>query len=102
MAKLLSQQTPLSFLEWKYLHRSRLDLLPLVGYPWSGMEDKSCRHCHRENENGFHVLNHCRMNLVLATKQHNVILNLLDQLVGDTEMDSKTWVSKNNFYIFIV
>jgi len=81
MAKLLSQQTPLSFLEWKYLHRSRLDLLPLVGYPWSGMEDKSCRHCHRENENGFHVLNHCRMNLVLATKRHNAILHLLEQLL---------------------
>ena len=97
MAKLMSFQTPLSFLDWKYLHRSRLDLLPLVGYPWSGMEDKSCRHCHRENENGFHVLNHCRMNLVLATKQHNAVLNLLEQLVGDTEMDSKTWVSKKFF-----
>ncbi|MFO0089667.1 MAG: RNA-directed DNA polymerase, partial [bacterium] len=81
MAKLMSFQTPLSFLDWKYLHRSRLDLLPLVGYPWSGMEDKSCRHCHRENENGFHVLNHCRMNLVLATKRHDSILNLLEQLL---------------------
>ena len=81
MAKLLSIQTPLSFLEWKYLHRSRLDLLPLVGYPWSGMEDKTCRHCHREMENGFHVLNHCRMNLALSTKRHDSILNLLEQLL---------------------
>ncbi|MFO0089746.1 MAG: RNA-directed DNA polymerase, partial [bacterium] len=63
MSNLISCHTQLSHSDWKYLHRSRLDLLPLVGYPWSGLGDKSCRHCHRENENGFHVLNHCIMNL---------------------------------------
>ena len=81
MAKLLSCHTPLSSQEWKFLHQARLDLLPLVGYSWCTIEDKSCRHCHREAETGFHVLNHCRMNLTLATKRHDAILSLLEKLL---------------------
>ncbi len=81
IAKSISCHTEISHSDWKFLHRSRLDLLPLVGYSWSGVEDKSCRHCHREKENGFHVLNNCIVNLTLSTKRHDAILELLEKLL---------------------
>ena len=89
MAQLLLCRTQLSFQDWKYLHQARLDLLPLVGYPWCTLQDKTCRHCHREAENGFHVLNHCMVNLTLATKRHDVILSLLEQLLRKQGLNPK-------------
>ncbi|KAK4028006.1 hypothetical protein OUZ56_017169 [Daphnia magna] len=83
MARLVSCRTPLSFRDWRYLHRARLDILPLRGHSWfcSQEQDTSCRRCGKENETGFHVLNHCEEGLQLATKRHNTIQDLLESLL---------------------
>ncbi|KZR98082.1 Uncharacterized protein APZ42_006673, partial [Daphnia magna] len=59
MARLVSCRTPLSFRDWRYLHRARLDILLLRGHSWfcSQEQDTSGRRCGKENETGFHVLN---------------------------------------------
>ncbi|KAK4013360.1 hypothetical protein OUZ56_025650 [Daphnia magna] len=44
-------------------------------------QDTSCRRCGKENETGFHVLNHCEEGLQLATKRHNTIQDLLESLL---------------------
>ncbi|KAI9555957.1 hypothetical protein GHT06_018502 [Daphnia sinensis] len=61
MARLVSCRTPLSFRDLGYLHRARLDILPLRGHSWfsSQEQDTSCRRCGKENETRYHVLNHC-------------------------------------------
>ncbi|KAI9550058.1 hypothetical protein GHT06_001676 [Daphnia sinensis] len=83
MARLVSCRTPLSFRDWRYLHRARLDILPLRGHSWfcSQEQDTSCRRCGKENETGYHVLNHCEEGLQLATKRHNTVQDLLETLL---------------------
>ncbi|KAK4017876.1 hypothetical protein OUZ56_033823 [Daphnia magna] len=44
-------------------------------------QDTCCRRCGKENETGFHVLNHCEEGLQLATKRHNTIQDLLESLL---------------------
>ena len=81
IARLTSCRTDLLHEDWKYLHRARLDLLPLRGYAWSSFDNKSCRHCGESSENGFHVLNNCKVNLTLATQRHDAVLELLFKLL---------------------
>ncbi|KAI9556009.1 hypothetical protein GHT06_018569 [Daphnia sinensis] len=82
IARLTSRKTDLQHDDWRYLHRARLDLLPLRGYSWSSSDNKTCRHCGESSENGFHVLNNCRVNLTLATQRHDAVLELLYQLLS--------------------
>ena len=60
LARLVTCRTPLSFRDWRFLHRARLDILPLRGNSWFRLQvrDTSCRRCGKENETRFHVLNH--------------------------------------------
>jgi hypothetical protein len=55
--------------------------LPLCGYPYLNVPVRSCRRCRREDENGYHVLNHCNSHLTLATQRHDSVLELLDILL---------------------
>ena len=80
-ARLVSCRTELRIGDWKYLHCARLDLLPLRGYSWSQYDDKSCRRCGQDVENTFHVTNHCQNGLPLATKRHDSVLALLENLL---------------------
>lgn len=81
MARLISCRTELRYEDWKYIHRARLDILPIRGYNWSECQDKSCRHCGKMVENGLHVLNNCQSHLVKYTERHDSILNLFHQLL---------------------
>ncbi|KAI9555956.1 hypothetical protein GHT06_018500 [Daphnia sinensis] len=83
MAHLVSCRTPLSFRDWGYLQRARLDILPLRGHSWfcSQEQDTSCRRCGKENETGCHVINHCEEGLQLATKRYNTVQDLLETLL---------------------
>ncbi|KAK4027900.1 hypothetical protein OUZ56_017041 [Daphnia magna] len=83
MARLVSCRTPLFFRDWRYLHRARLDILPLRGHSWfcSQQQETSCRRCGKENETGYHVLNLCEEVLQLATKRHNTVQDLLETLL---------------------
>ena len=82
IARLTSCRTDLQHNDWKYLHRARLDLLPLRGYSWSSFDNKSCRHCGESSENGLHVLNNCKVNLTLATQRHDAVLELFHHLLS--------------------
>ena len=81
VARTLSCRTELGHEDWKLLHRARLDILPLRGYPWYAEGDKSCRRCCQGLEDGHHVLNNCREGLVLATSRHDTVLSLLHRLL---------------------
>jgi hypothetical protein len=71
MARLVSCRTPLSR-DWRYLHRARLDILPVWGHSWFRSQG---------NATGFHVLNHCDEGLQLATKRNTTIQDLLESLL---------------------
>ncbi|CAN8006320.1 unnamed protein product, partial [Ixodes hexagonus] len=48
------------FAEWGFIHRARLNLLPLNGaQPWRRGGDQWCRRCGYASETLPHVLNHC-------------------------------------------
>lgn len=53
------------------------------GHSWfcSQEQDMSCRRCGKENETGFHVLNHGEEGLQLTRKRHNAIQDLLESLL---------------------
>lgn len=81
IARLTSCRTELRHADWEFIHIARLDILPLCGYPYLNAPVRSCRRCRREDENGYHVLNHCNSHLTLATKRHDSVLELLDILL---------------------
>ena len=81
MAELISCRTVLPIKDWRAVHQARLDILPLRGYPWSCTPSKACRRCGQSPENGFHVLNHCRVSLPLKTKRHNNVQDILVRLL---------------------
>lgn len=84
IASLTSIRTSLHYDDWKFIHKARLDILPLRGYSWSSFDNKSCRHCGQSIENGFHVINNCQLHLQLATKRHDSVLELLNNLLTRT------------------
>ncbi|KAK4027643.1 hypothetical protein OUZ56_016690 [Daphnia magna] len=69
MTRLVSCHTPLSFRHWRYLHRARLNILPLRSHSWfcSQGQDTSCRRCGKENKTKFHVLKHYEEGLQRGT-----------------------------------
>ena len=81
VARTLSCRTELGHEDWKLLHRARLDILPLRGYPWYAEGDKSCRRCCQGLEDGPHGLNNSREGLGLATSRHDTVLSLLHRLL---------------------
>ena len=86
MARQISTRTELGFEDWHYLHRARLDLLPLRGYVWSSPPNQPCRRCGDRNskENAFHLLNNCKLNMPLYTRRHNAVLDILANLLTKT------------------
>jgi ribosomal protein S14 len=65
------------FAEWIFIHRARLDCVPLNGARRFGRGDKRCRRCGHENETLPHVLNHCKTHLAAITHRHNSVLDRL-------------------------
>ena len=83
MARLISCRTELGFDDWNYLHRARLNTLPLRGYSWSRYQNTSCRRCGQEAETGLHVINKCQSHLGKYTERHDSILELLRQIITE-------------------
>uniref|UniRef100_A0A914Q4W9 Reverse transcriptase domain-containing protein n=1 Tax=Panagrolaimus davidi TaxID=227884 RepID=A0A914Q4W9_9BILA len=87
--------------EWNFIHRARLDLVPLNGgtKKWF-TKDQSCRKCKYKCESLFHVLNCCDPNKPTMTKRHDAVVHrlmdgfkkrkrksqeiLLDQIIPET------------------
>ncbi|KAL1422010.1 hypothetical protein MTO96_022542 [Rhipicephalus appendiculatus] len=63
------------FKEWRFVHRARLNLLPLNGTRiWAPAVDKRCRHCGYGEETLPHVLCHCMRQSRAMTERHNAIV----------------------------
>jgi len=60
------------FVDWRFIHRARLNLLSLNGTPWA--ENKGCRRCEEGFESLGHVLNVCNFSKANETKRHNDIV----------------------------
>ncbi|KAL7303841.1 hypothetical protein TKK_0003965 [Trichogramma kaykai] len=66
------------FAEWRFVHRARLDVLPLNATKrWQTGSDKRCRKCEAHLETLPHVIQHCRSNYVAITKHHDGVLDRL-------------------------
>uniref|UniRef100_A0A914Q7V0 Reverse transcriptase domain-containing protein n=1 Tax=Panagrolaimus davidi TaxID=227884 RepID=A0A914Q7V0_9BILA len=64
--------------EWNFIHRARLDLVPLNGgtKKWF-TRDQSCRKCKYKCESLSHVLNCCDPNKPTMTKRHDAVVHRL-------------------------
>ena len=60
------------FVDWRFIHRARLNLLSLNGTPWA--ENKGCRRCNEGFESLGHVLNVCVTHKANMTKRHDDIV----------------------------
>ncbi|CAB0028816.1 unnamed protein product [Trichogramma brassicae] len=66
------------FAEWRFIHRARLDVLPLNATKcWQTGGDKRCRKCGAHLETLPHVIQHCRSNYVAITKRHDGVMDRL-------------------------
>ncbi|CAL8079908.1 unnamed protein product [Orchesella dallaii] len=63
------------FADWRFIHRARLNLVPLNGMPWRApTENKQCRRCGCPNETLPHVVDHCMVHSRGYTKRHDAIV----------------------------
>ena len=68
----------LSFPQYRFIHRARLNLLPVCTVQarcHRQVPSTQCRICGRVPEMLAHVLNHCHHNLGLVRERHNAILD---------------------------
>ncbi|GIY32323.1 retrovirus-related Pol polyprotein from type-1 retrotransposable element R2 [Caerostris darwini] len=68
------------FADWRFIHKARLNLLPLNGcQQWKSANDKMCRRCSQWAETLPHVINHCGMHSHGWQLRHNAIVDRLVQ-----------------------
>ena len=76
----------LSFPQYRFIHRARLNLLPVRTVQARSrrpVTTTQCRTCGRAEETLAHVLNHCHYNLGMARDRHNAILERIVRAVPD-------------------
>uniref|UniRef100_A0A914Q0J1 Reverse transcriptase n=1 Tax=Panagrolaimus davidi TaxID=227884 RepID=A0A914Q0J1_9BILA len=106
--------------EWNFIHRARLNLVPLNGGTKRHfLKDQSCRKCRYPCETLFHVLNRCEPNFSKITERHDAIIKrlmggfkkkrtqeiLLDQIIPDTASTLRpdiTIIDKENKEVIII
>ena len=64
-----------AFADWRFIHRGRLNLLPLNAAKRGQNIDKRCRRCGRHDETLPHVLNHCMRHSATMQNRHNELVN---------------------------
>ena len=63
------------FADWRFIHRARLNILPLNACrPWA-VADKRCRRCGNRDETLPHVINHCMRYSTAMKNRHNLIVD---------------------------
>ncbi|KAL1415299.1 hypothetical protein MTO96_029570 [Rhipicephalus appendiculatus] len=64
------------FADWRFIHRARLNLLPLNGAVMWGAADRDqrCRTCGYQRETLPHVLCHCMARSVMYVARHNAVV----------------------------
>ncbi|GIY27770.1 retrovirus-related Pol polyprotein from type-2 retrotransposable element R2DM, partial [Caerostris darwini] len=71
------------FADWRFVHRARLNLVPLNGArPWLKDNDQRCRRCGFQQETLAHVLNHCSRYSHAWQLRHNAIVDRLVAALG--------------------
>lgn len=65
------------FADWRFIHRARLDVLPLNGARRWGAGDDRCRRCGRTAETLPHVLGHCGLHAAAIQLRHDAVLHRL-------------------------
>jgi len=65
------------FMYWRFIHRARLECVPLNGSQRCGGTSKRCRWCGYANEILPHVMCHCKPNFTSITRRHNAIQDWL-------------------------
>ena len=79
---LTCKDRPTRFCDWHFIHRGRLDCLPLNGTRRFNAEgDKWCRRCGYATEMLPHVINHRRHQLVNMNGRHDAILDRIVKAV---------------------
>eukprot|EP00731_Ephydatia_muelleri_P013746 Em0007g1056a len=76
----------LSFPQYRFIHRARLNLLPVRTVQarcHRPVPNTQCRTCGRVPETLAHVLNHCHSNLGMARERHNAILERIVRAVPE-------------------
>ncbi|GIY48209.1 retrovirus-related Pol polyprotein from type-1 retrotransposable element R2 [Caerostris darwini] len=72
------------FADWRFIHRARLNLVPLNGAkPWMKENDQRCRRCGHRQETLSHVLNHCSRYSRAWQLRHN---SIVDKLIAALRM----------------
>jgi hypothetical protein len=69
--------------DWRFIHRARLDVLPLNAARGGRSMDKRCRRCGAEAESAAHVLQHCLPVSAPRNHRHNGVVRLLAGAVDE-------------------
>ncbi|XP_069176423.1 uncharacterized protein [Procambarus clarkii] len=65
-----------TFADWRFIHRARLNLLPLNGARrFNTNGDQRCRRCRHQNETLPHVINHCLRLSNAMIQRHNALVD---------------------------
>ncbi|XP_069193512.1 uncharacterized protein [Procambarus clarkii] len=64
-----------TFADWRFIHRARLNLLPLSGVTRRPNANKTCRRCAWQNETLPHVMCHCMTYSDAYRRIHNALLD---------------------------
>ncbi|KAL6418153.1 hypothetical protein ACFW04_012305 [Cataglyphis niger] len=65
------------FADWRFIHRARLDVLPLNGARRWGEGDRRCRRCGAAAETLPHVIGHCGIHSAAIQLRHDAVLHRL-------------------------
>ena len=65
------------FADWRFIHKARLDVLPLNGARRWEANDKRCRRCGEVSETLPHVLCHCGIHSAAIQLRHDAVLHRL-------------------------
>ncbi|XP_070166141.1 uncharacterized protein [Polyergus mexicanus] len=65
------------FADWRFIHRAKLDVLPLNGARRWGEADRRCRRCGAAAETLPHVLGHCGVHSAAIQLRHDTVLHRL-------------------------
>ena len=81
------------FADWRFVHRARLDVLPLNGIRrWGFQQDMRCRRCGHASETLPHDLNRCKPHMVLITKRHNATV---ERIVKAAKLSGEVTLNKS-------
>ncbi|KAL6416697.1 hypothetical protein ACFW04_013229 [Cataglyphis niger] len=65
------------FADWRFIHRAKLDVLPLNGARRWGEGDRRCRRCGAAAETLPHVIGHCGVHSAAIQLRHDAVLHRL-------------------------